>query len=265
MKKALFFVLLMVLAASLNRLYPEGFFYQAEDPKAYLTKLRLQYNFTYQKSEIDAKVSRNLTFFQVSWISIGLMGSLEIFIHPTDNFWGAYPVDNLIGAFGLYSELTNFGMKELSILLYPVAHESTHLVDGYSEGSGNIYSDRVFDSNEYSGFDLKFDFGNFDLYTGFIVYLYLGSKTTNSVARPLIYRAHIGEDFVIPLIEDQLNLQLSSDLALFYEIRYHSAFSVGLGLDFIRFKLMLHFENQYGLGQDFSTMQNRLGVEFILF
>lgn len=264
MKKA-FFVLLLALTALMNRSYPEGFFYQSEDPKTYLTRIRLQYNFTSRRNEIDAKAAKNLTFFQVSWASIGLMGSIEITIHPTDNFWGAYPVDNLIGAFGLYSELTNFGLSDLSVLLYPVAHESSHLVDGYDGGSSNIYNDRVFDSNEYTGFDLKYAFGGLNLYAGFIYYLYLGSKTTNSVARPLIYRAHIGEDLFIPVIKDVMNVQVSSDFALFYEDRYHAAVNVGVGLDFIRFKLLVHYEYQYGLGQDFRTLQNRLGLEFILF
>jgi hypothetical protein len=265
MKKIAAFAAVLFLFISANRSQAEGFFYQVEDPKSYLTHIRFQYNTTWQVNEIEAKVSKNLTFFQLSWFSIGFMGNISIYLHPTDNFWGYYPVDNLIGCFAFYSELTNFGVKDLSIQLYPVAHESSHLVDGYNEGTKNLYTDKFFDSNEYTGFDLRYAFGGLKLYAGFIYYLYLGNKTTNSVARPLIFRVHAGEDFIFPVIPETMNLILSSDFALFYENRYHTAVNIGIGLDFDRFKLMFHYENQYGLGQDFNTLQNRLGLEFTLF
>lgn len=234
-------------------------FTPVEDPKSYLTHLRFNYNFTYEIPEIEAKIAKSVDFFSYRNWSFGMLGAITIFIHPTDGFGGYYPVDNLIGAFGFYAQCTNFLNSGLNLILYPIAHESTHLVDGYDRG--NLLDDFVFDSNEYLGFDVEYEWDYMALYGGFI--LYLNNLGGQERARNLIARAHIGQEWSIRLT-DRIGLVLAYDIALFYEGRYHPALNVGAGLRLDRADILLHYEYQYGLGQDFEDLQKRLGLECVI-
>ena len=257
MKTIFLTVLLFTASAAYSLVY-----HNAEDPKSYVTRVRFNYNFTYQRTEIEAKVSQTLALGNILGCDIGFLGSITIFIHPTDNFWGAYPVDNLIGYIGFYIERTNFFDPALTLLFYPVVHESTHLVDGYDRG--NIATDKVFDSNEYIGFDLTYTLERANLTSGMIFFMYPPNKTLDQMARPLIFRWHIAGDYFIPL-DQKTRLIFSGDFALFYENRWHPAINLGAGADFGGFKLMMHYEYQYGLGQDFRDLQQRFGLEMIIF
>ncbi|OHD54470.1 MAG: hypothetical protein A2Y33_04695 [Spirochaetes bacterium GWF1_51_8] len=237
-------------------------YHHAEDPKSYVTRLRFNYNFTYQKTEIEAKISQTVAFGTILGWEIGFMGSITIFIHPTDSFWGAYPVDNLIGYVGLYIEKTNFFDPNLNLLLYPISHESTHLVDGYDRG--DIATDKVFDSNEYLGFDITYKLCSAALTSGMLFYIYPPNKTLDQMARPLLFRWHLAADYTLPL-DGVTSLIAAMDFALFYENRWHPAFNIGVGADFGKLHLLLHYEYQYGLGQDFRDLQQRFGLQMLVY
>jgi hypothetical protein len=247
--------------------YPRSGIQQLQDPKGYVSRVRFNYNFTYDIYEIEAKAAKHIPVWSFARWDIGFMGAITIFIHPTDGFFGYYPVDNLIGYIGAYAEIYDLFTPGLDLIIYPLAHESTHLVDGYDRGgteTGYLYEDMVFDSNEYYGFDFRYRLNNLNLFAGFIAYLYLPSKPIETVTRPLRFRFHIGEDWTIP-INEKLGVIISSDFALFYEDGFHPAINIGTGVNFGKSTIMLHYEYQRGLGQDFRAMQQRFGLEFSLF
>jgi hypothetical protein len=241
-------------------------YYTLEDPKAYLTHVRFNYNFTYDFFEIEAKAAAGFRHFRAGEWNVGCAGAITIFIHPTHGFGGYYPVDNLIGTIRLYCEATNLGDKNIDFLFYPVVHESTHLVEGYDRGGteeGHLYENKIFDSNEYSGFDVRWTTVNLRLYGGAIWFLYFNEKSVLNTVRPLWTRVHIGEEWTIP-INDKLGFVTASDWALYYEDEVHAAVNVGVGLQFKRGGLMLHYEHQRGLGQDYQILHDRFGIEITI-
>lgn len=252
--------ILIFIVAFVSRIYSLTYLH-SEDPKSYVTRIRLNYNYTYEITEIETKLAKTLNFYSYANWNFGIMGAITIFIHPSESFWGAYPVDNLIGYIGIYAEATNFLIPQLNLTLYPLSHESTHLVDGYDRG--DINTDKIFDSNEYLGFDISYSFYNFQLTAGILLYIYF-NKPIETVPRPFIARIHTAENYTIK-INSSLEFQISSDLALFYEGYFHPAVNLGVGVRIAPTSIMMHYEYQVGLGQDYKDVQQRLGVEFIIY
>lgn len=257
MKKVVLFLLLTVPSALFALDY-----YPGQDPKAYVTHIRLGYNLTYGIFEIEAKAASQFRIARLGEWNFGLLGAIEIFIHPTHGLGGYYPVDNLIGYFGTYLCATNLGGKNIDFILYPIVHESCHLVDGYDRGGteeGYLYDDVKLISYEYGGFDVRWTTGGLRLTGGWIGYYYYGSNIEDR-PRPLFARVHLGEDYAYP-IRPRMSLAVSSDFALFYEDRVHTAVNLAAGVKWTNLALMLHYEHQYGLGQDYQTLQDRVGLE----
>lgn len=237
-------------------------FTQTENPKSYNSHLRLQYNFTYDSWELDGKVSDTLRFFDLWDYEFGLLSAIQIYLLPEQQLSGYYPVDNLIGYFGLYLEKTDWRKENLDMLLYPMVHESTHLVDGYDRGV--IEDDRVYDSNEYGGSDFCYELEDWKFYGGFIYYYYYFNwSNAENKPRPLRVRIHLGQDFVYP-ISDDFGIFFGSDFAVFYEDGFHPAINLGAGIDLGRWKFYLHYEHQRGLGQNFDETFDRIGISVSL-
>ncbi len=256
MRYIFIFLLLMIIAQSGYSLS-----YQAgQDPKAYVTHLRIQYNAHYELIEAEGKISSFLPIYSARRWQWGLLASITIFIHPATDLFGTYPVDNLLGFIGFYANVTNvFKVKHLDMTFYPMIHESTHLVDGYDRG--DINTDKVFDSNEYLGVDFTYQLNPaLRLYSGFIFYLYFPPSAYDVSVRPLSFRLHIGEEWTPP-INQKINYYLGTDLALFYEKEFHPALNLASGLDLANSRILIHYEYQRGLGQDFREDQHRLGIE----
>ncbi len=255
MRYSIFFLFLFIALPA----WPLNY-HASQDPKSYVTHLRIQYNALYNKLEAEGKFSSDLSIYRAKRWDWGMMASLTFFIHPASDFFGHYPVDNLIGFIGFFGCLSDlFHVPGLDLAVYPLVHESSHLVDGYDRG--NILTDTVFDSNEYLGFDLSYTaLPHLVLHAGFIFYMYFPPSAFYVSTRPLLFRLHIGEEWTIPL-NARLGYFVGSDVAVFYENEFHPAVNIATGLDFSTSRLLLHYEYQRGLGQDFRETHQRIGIE----
>ena len=219
-------------------------------PKSALSQFTTHYNFTYGIYEIETKISKYQDLFAFSPFTFGIYGGVTMYIHPPADVFGYFPVDNLYGVCGVYAKIPL--VNNFNLIMYPVIHESAHLVDGYEKG--NIYDDYRTVSNEFIGFDLDYPIKNLIIYTGFLYYI-------NTNSRDLICRLHIGEDCFVDIAS--LRFIMSSDFALFYESELHYAVNVATGIDLKVTKLLLFYENQNGLGQDFDVRHVRFGIKYV--
>lgn len=226
----------------------------SEDPKSFVSRLRYNYNFSYETTEIEGKVATRIPFIKHDVFNFGLLGSVTLFIRGGRP--GRFPVNNLYGAFSLYAEFTN--MERWKFNVHLTAHESAHLVDGYSEESetADVDDDSVVISNEYMGVDVFYIYKRLQLAVGNIWWFH-------KYNRDLLFRFHIGEDFRIP-INDNLNVLLASHFAIFYEGRFHPAVNIGAGIENDDWSLLAHFEYQYGIAHDWEVLQKRLGIELVI-
>lgn len=258
MRLPLLLVLLSLSVSVYGLSYRSG-----QDPKSYVSHLRIQYHTGYSLIEAEGKLAHALSIYQTPRWDWGMMAAVTLYIHPADVLLGYYPVDNLIGYIGFYGSLQNlFGLSNLTLSIYPLAHESSHLVDGYDRG--DINTDQVRDSNEYMGFDLSWSLTpQLVLYGGFLFYLYFPPSAFQFSVRPLLFRLHAGQEWSM-VLTPRLGFYLGSDLALFYEEGFHPALNLAAGLEFSSSRLLLHYEYQRGLGQDFREQQQRIGLELQL-
>lgn len=237
----------VLLCTSLSAIH----YYSIEDPKSYLTRIRPMFDFSSGTFSIETKISEVLEFYAFKYAAFGMMGSITMYISPEKG--GLFPIDHLYGAFGLYAEITN--LQHVKFSIYPIAHESAHLVDGYK---GDIDADRVPVSHEYTGADVFYVNEAWGLQTvsGIIFYVH-------RISRPLVFRIHGGLDVRVPLYK-RINYVVSAHIALFYEKGIHPALNFGTGIEFPNCHILLHYEYQRGLAQDYNTTYNRLGGEIVI-
>jgi len=244
-------------------------FYSTEDPKAYLTRLRFNYNFSWDIFEIETKIAKDLSFYKGSNWSVGIMGSITMFIHPTSGLFGAYPVNDLYGAIGTFVNFYNVWVENLNISIQPIVHESSHIADGWINGISNIARDYSFDSNEYFNIDTFYLLSGWKIFGGLAYYIYLPSKPIETMTRPLRFRFHFGTDGSVEIFPGW-KLLICADIGLFYEDGplyrkgFHPAYNFATGFDLGPCLLLIHYESQQGLGQDFRILQQRLGIELVI-
>ncbi|MBN1898850.1 MAG: hypothetical protein JW827_08745 [Spirochaetes bacterium] len=218
--------------------------------QSFLTYITFNYNYTWDIYEIETKISRLQDIVKVKSLSFGLAGGITLYIHPPDNGFGYFPVDNLIGIFGAYMAYRE--KYPWHITFFPVLHESAHLVDGYERGDINLDTRRI--SHESVGFEINYFLPDLVLSGGFFYYFHTSF-------RDLTFRTHVGEDLFFNLFS--LKSLLSSDIALFSENKVHTAFNLAWGFKFDTIEIFLYYENQKGLGQDFQVTHKRLGLKFL--
>lgn len=252
-----------------------------QDPRAFIGRLYFSKNFDLEKNlmkrysntdwdfggvsvNIEGRVASEIMFYRNKYFSVGAAAAIEILmLGRTD---GRFDVYDLSGQFAAYVDLwlKNIIGIDLKIRIYPVYHQSTHLVDGF-RGKIEI---RNGSSYEFASALVYYYLDNFTIYGGV-------EGTFNAIGNGApLFRGHVGLDYRYPIYE-YINFITGINVAAIYDkvdrlklIKepWHAAVNFGIGVEFYRYTISLKVSFQRPRGAstyfDYAT---QVGAELSLF
>lgn len=265
------------------RIYSIDRFYTGwQDPRSFIGRLYFSKNFDLEKNltarypntdwdfknisvNIEGRVASEIMFYRNKYFSVGAAAAIEILMFGRRD--GRFDVYDLSGQFAAYIDLwlQNITDLNIKIRLYPVYHQSTHLVDGFR---GKIEA-RNGSSYEFVSALVYYYVDNCTIYGG-------AEGTFNAVGNGApLFRGHIGLDYRYPIYKDYINFITGINIAAIYDKkdelglikeRWHAAINFGVGVEFYRYVLSLKvsFQRPRGASTYFSYA-TQVGAELSLF